>query len=526
MLQGQNSADRLDAALAGGLQQLMELGKPAVQALQAYINIGSICLLSKTLPYTSWEASQAVVASHAVDAFLSLGCLVSLAMGCGSTRAVAMGLQPQGGGTLWEMLAALCKSTVATADDDFLLNVVKRTDCRSERTGVDTVDALVALALCPAVPGAAQEVAFGVLLSRPALLLALSAAGDEETSDETLEETEATAADLVEALESVGVRYELANALSSGVSTPCQMAAWGMLVAHLLRSHPEAPGQQKLVQCLKDSVGLVPLALNGLLAKLPLESTASNRRGSVERTTPAAVFIQEDTTPAGFSLRLKLLGYPSSSGGLQGWASLLYAGMLRALPVPCRLWFADIRDRSISAALEKYTAASVSPALLSAEFAAVEEMATNIGLYDKFTIRASPAAREVSAALEVEDGHLMELAVKLPACFPLRAAEVDCKRSVGVNDSQLRKWLLSITAFLRYRNGAVAGAIRMWKRNVDSEFEGKEECLICYSIVQPSTGDLPRLACRTCRKRFHGACIFKWFRSSSKSTCPHCQSPW
>lgn len=55
---------------------------------------------------------------------------------------------------------------------------------------------------------------------------------------------------------------------------------------------------------------------------------------------------------------------------------------------------------------------------------------------------------------------------------------------------------------------------------------GQEECLICYSIIQPTSGQLPRLSCRTCRKRFHGGCLYKWFRSSQKSTCPHCQSPW
>ena len=156
----------------------------------------------------------------------------------------------------------------------------------------------------------------------------------------------------------------------------------------------------------------------------------------------------------------------------------------------------------------------------------MEEVAAAVGRFDKFSVRANTLAREVVAALEVEDGHLMELTVKLPPSLPLRAPEAECRRSVGVNEARLRKWLLSITAFLRNRNGAAAGAIQMWRRNVDSEFEGHEECLICYSIVQPSTGDLPRLACRTCRKRFHGACIFKWFRSSSKSTCPHCQSPW
>ena len=97
---------------------------------------------------------------------------------------------------------------------------------------------------------------------------------------------------------------------------------------------------------------------------------------------------------------------------------------------------------------------------------------------------------------------------------------------MGVAEGRLRKWLLSVSAYLRTQNGGVAQAVSLWKRNVDREFEGQEECLICYSIVQPTSGQLPRLTCRTCRKRFHGACLYKWFRSSGKSSCPHCQSPW
>ena len=97
---------------------------------------------------------------------------------------------------------------------------------------------------------------------------------------------------------------------------------------------------------------------------------------------------------------------------------------------------------------------------------------------------------------------------------------------VGVAEGRLRKWLLSVTLYLRSQHGGVAQGVALWKRNVDREFEGQEECLICYSIVQPTSGQLPRLACRTCRKRFHGACLYKWFRSSGKSSCPHCQSPW
>ncbi len=42
---------------------------------------------------------------------------------------------------------------------------------------------------------------------------------------------------------------------------------------------------------------------------------------------------------------------------------------------------------------------------------------------------------------------------------------------VGVSEGRMRKWLLSISAFLRNQNGSVAEAITLWKKNVDREFE-------------------------------------------------------
>lgn len=71
-------------------------------------------------------------------------------------------------------------------------------------------------------------------------------------------------------------------------------------------------------------------------------------------------------------------------------------------------------------------------------------------------------------------------------------------------EGRIRKWTLSISAFLRAQNGSILDAIALWKANVDKEFRGLEECLICYSIVHSSTGQLPRLTCKTCSRKFHG----------------------
>ena len=61
---------------------------------------------------------------------------------------------------------------------------------------------------------------------------------------------------------------------------------------------------------------------------------------------------------------------------------------------------------------------------------------------------------------------------------------------------------------------------------MDKLFEGIECCLICYSVFQASNNALPRLACKTCKNKFHSACLYKWFNTSHKSNCPLCQTPW
>jgi hypothetical protein len=84
---------------------------------------------------------------------------------------------------------------------------------------------------------------------------------------------------------------------------------------------------------------------------------------------------------------------------------------------------------------------------------------------------------------------------------------------------------MSMQMFVRHQNGALAEAIRIWKRNSDKEFEGVEDCPICYSVIHIGNHSLPRRACVTCKYKFHKACLDKWFYTSNKKLCPLCQSP-
>ena len=213
-----------------------------------------------------------------------------------------------------------------------------------------------------------------------------------------------------------------------------------------------------------------------------------------------------------------------------------YRACLSALPALTRTWFSDLKDASVARALASNTAVAISPFLLEREFDAVERAAT--GAFSGFafgehradsagelTVRVSRGAREISATYSLDDA-AVELRVRLPKAYPLVAAELETGARAGVSEARARKWRLAVGAILRHQNGAVASGLATWRRNVDREFAGVEPCPICYLVIHGSNHQLPRLRCGQCRNKFHNACLYKWFTSSSKSTCPLCQTPW
>lgn len=57
------------------------------------------------------------------------------------------------------------------------------------------------------------------------------------------------------------------------------------------------------------------------------------------------------------------------------------------------------------------------------------------------------------------------------------------------------------------QNGSIMEGLALWKNNVDKRFEGVEDCMICFSVIHGSNYSLPKKACRTCKKKFHSACL-------------------
>eukprot|EP00775_Hariotina_reticulata_P010671 gene10671-10830_t len=339
-------------------------------------------------------------------------------------------------------------------------------------------------------------------------------------------------------------RYDMAAALTCPRPWQHHLLHWALLLAHTAQLPGKASkAQRRLTQALRDIPDLVSELLDRVVDLIGLSSSKkaaapsasalpdadlSSTSSAVQQVAAPVPPVLSAAAQAQLSAKLQQIGSAAHHNkqqwdlatalanielptGHHSWrllAAAVYRAVLLLLPASARLWFSDLRDRSKVAAVEAYTTKFESPALLAAEFAAIKRDAAGssgeVGGSCSFRVRASPAAREVTAVLEIEDGATLELQVKLPAVAPLKAAEVEC----------------------RNKNQGILDAIGMWKANLDQEFAGVQPCLICYSVISAANGQLPRLSCKQCSVSFHPACLYKWFRSSGKSTCPHCQAPW
>lgn len=67
---------------------------------------------------------------------------------------------------------------------------------------------------------------------------------------------------------------------------------------------------------------------------------------------------------------------------------------------------------------------------------------------ENFSVTVSKSAYEIVATYKKEETG-MDLVIRLPNCYPLRPVDVECTRSLGISEVKQRKWLLSLTAFVR-----------------------------------------------------------------------------
>ncbi len=223
------------------------------------------------------------------------------------------------------------------------------------------------------------------------------------------------------------------------------------------------------------------------------------------------------------------------------FSCMIYKQGLRFMPAMLRDWW-NTQPKRIADQVDKYTTRYVSPVLLEEEIRQINRSSAsnqlnsilnsiekiNLNLMDDenestIKIKGMLSTREVVSMYSMKDLN-MELVIKLPHNYPLGIVEVSSIKRLGVSESEWRNWLLQLTTYLTHQNGSIIQGLHIWKRNVDKKFNGVEECTICYSVIHSTNYQLPKMKCRTCKKLFHSVCLYKWFESSSKSSCPLCRN--
>ncbi|KAL5757043.1 hypothetical protein ACOSP7_021464 [Xanthoceras sorbifolium] len=298
--------------------------------------------------------------------------------------------------------------------------------------------------------------------------------------------------------------------------------AWALLLSHLMSLPSLTPPRERLIQYILDSGN--SLILDCIFQHIPLEwmtQGLKKKDGELPAELSAAATAATRSISTGSLLFSVESLWPVEPVKLATLAGAIYGLMICVLPAYVRGWFTDLRDRSTSSLVESFTRAWCSPPLIANELSQIKKADV---ADENFTLSVSKSANEVVATYTKDDSK-MDLVIRLPPSYPLRPVDVECLRSLGISEVKQRKWLMSMMLFVRNQNGALAEAIRIWKRNFDKEFEGVEECPICYSVIHTTNHSVPRLACKTCKHKFHSACLYKWFSTSHKSSCPLCQSP-
>merc|ERR1712063_210192 len=95
--------------------------------------------------------------------------------------------------------------------------------------------------------------------------------------------------------------------------------------------------------------------------------------------------------------------------------------------------------------------------------------------FGEMNVSGSTMSREVTATY-VQDDFTLTVLIRLPPAFPLRSAEVDCSRTLGIPMNRWKRWSLQITLMLNNQGGTLQDALVLWKDNVDKEFDGVEPC--------------------------------------------------
>lgn len=212
-------------------------------------------------------------------------------------------------------------------------------------------------------------------------------------------------------------------------------------------------------------------------------------------------------------------GSPTSEE-IQIIACYVFCNAMRKVPASVRTWWNNL-DKNSADIVNKFTSKYISGILCSEEIQAVHD---NENLFKNMVVKTRLGSREVIATYTVDD-FVIELCVTLPINYPLGPITAETQRGKNIlPPPEWKHWQRQLTTLLNYQNGSILDGLNIWNKNLGKKFEGVEECMICYYILHNTTLKLPKVSCHTCRKKFHSACLYKWFHSINNTKCPLCRN--
>lgn len=213
----------------------------------------------------------------------------------------------------------------------------------------------------------------------------------------------------------------------------------------------------------------------------------------------------------------------STSETIRALSFYLLRDLFELVPAIIRSWWQNAKP-VLQSETEAFAAKYISPQLIARELARVSSWkASSSSAMDDFSMKAATIGEVV--ATYTKDEVELQLTLKINAAHPLRPITVTMSHIKAVSEPLWRKWLLSMRTLLLTKDGTLLDAVLLWRNYLDQHFDGVECCPICYAIFQISDYSLPDLACKTCRNKFHRACLYKWFNSSHHNECPLCKTP-
>lgn len=206
------------------------------------------------------------------------------------------------------------------------------------------------------------------------------------------------------------------------------------------------------------------------------------------------------------------------------WLSIhLYYLALLFTPSLVKDWFLQQKNR-IKQPLEAWTQKYMSPLIVASSVTTVTKWSQDQDQDDRpIEIKASPRGSEIVASIAVDpESPPISLCVSLPSAYPLESPTVSSRTRVGVSEKNWNSWLRTFQIII-FSSGSIIEGLVAFRRNVQGALKGQTECAICYSIIGTDR-QTPNKKCGTCKNMFHGACLFKWFKSSNSSSCPLCRN--